>query len=165
MKDIEKTKAPSLPRLIKSDNLEADVPLSAKSKRRYAEKICHNPICDFGTKFIPYDIRQKFCCEQCRINFNNDQRRTLNNSAYKNEKFLREYDKKLKEIYQLENDAKGYCVAHISILKHKKINLQLLVHEQENTFTKGTVRWFYQYGTERHPVNKDYYIIHQRKIQ
>jgi predicted nucleic acid-binding Zn ribbon protein len=164
MKNIEKTTPPSLPRLIKSDNLETDVPLSAKSKRRYAEKICHNPICDFGTKFTPYDIRQKFCSEQCRINYNNDQRRALNGTTYINEKHLRLYEKKLKAIYTSQKDTKGYCAVHISILKYEGINLQLLVYEQENTSTKGIVRWFYEYGTERHPVNNDYYIIHKRKL-
>lgn len=43
------------------------------SNRRYPERICKKPDCQEG--FVPSDARQIYCCEQHRIDFNNDKRK------------------------------------------------------------------------------------------
>ena len=43
------------------------------SNRRYPERICKKPDCQEG--FVPSDARQIYCCEQHRVDFNNDKRK------------------------------------------------------------------------------------------
>lgn len=135
----------------------------SRSKRRYPERTCSNPICDFGIGFIPHDKRQKFCCVQCRVNFYNDQRYTFNNTIFKNEKRLRQYDKLLGKIYNVFVNEDDYCAVWKGIFQYERINVRLLVEEQQNIRTGGSVRWFYQYGTELHPKDKNYFLIHKKQ--
>jgi hypothetical protein len=44
-----------------------------ESNRRYPLRKCKKPDC--SGEFTPYDSRQIYCCEQHRIDFNNDKRK------------------------------------------------------------------------------------------
>lgn len=46
------------------------------SNRTYPPRYCVKPDCN--NEFIPNDARQKYCCEQHRIDSNNDKRRIIN---------------------------------------------------------------------------------------
>ena len=37
------------------------------SQRKYPEKVCANPLCQYGSLFHPRDKRQIHCCRQCGI--------------------------------------------------------------------------------------------------
>jgi len=133
-----------------------------RSKRRYSERECANNACELEKKFVPHDRRQIFCCPQCRVNFYNDQRHIRNNSSLVKEKLLRLYDKKLGLIYARCVNKTGLCSVWKGILEYEQIDLRLLVEEQMNEGTKGTVRWLYRYGTELHPNSKEHFIIHKK---
>lgn len=135
----------------------------SRSKRRYPERMCANHACEAEKKFIPHDRRQRFCCLQCRVNFHNDKRHLTNNTKLVNEKLLREYDKKLHKIFTRLADKAGYCAVSVKILEYESINLRLCVEDQTNPQTGGKVKWLYNYGTEQHPDNKNYFIIHKKK--
>lgn len=133
-----------------------------RSKRKYPERDCANPNCGFEQRFFPHDRRQKFCCEQCRVNFHNDIKHANNKTIYKAEKSLRAFDKKLEKIYYAFVNEDGYCIVWKDILAYEGINVALLVHEQQNTNTGGKVKWLFKYGTELHPNNPNYFIIHKK---
>jgi len=136
---------------------------SKRSKRTYPERDCENPICGFEKRFTPHDRRQKFCCNQCRWNYYNDQTYNNNRTIFKNEKSLRHFDKMLERIYRAFVNDKGYCQVWKVFFEYEKINVGLLVQEQQNTATGGRVKWFYNYGTELHPKDSNYFIIHKKK--
>ena len=136
-----------------------------RSKRTYPERDCENPNCGFEQRFIPHDRRQKFCIEQCRINFHNDQKHNDNTTIFKNEKNLREFDKRLAKIYKAFVDKDGYCVVWKGIFNYEQINVALLVTEQQNPRTGGKVKWFYKFGTELHPKDANYFIIHKKQTK
>ena len=136
-----------------------------RSKRKYPEKPCANASCSFDQRFVPHDRRQKFCCEQCRINYHNDKRHNDNKTTFQSERNLRQFDKKLARIYEAFVDKNGYCVAPKGIFNYEKVNVAFLVYEQQNTNTGGRVKWFYQYGTELHPKSADHFIIHKKQIK
>jgi hypothetical protein len=46
------------------------------SNRTYPPRYCVKPDCN--NEFIPNDARQKYCCEQHRIDANNDKRKIIN---------------------------------------------------------------------------------------
>jgi IMP cyclohydrolase len=43
------------------------------SNRRYPERICKKPDCQ--ENFVPSDARKIYCCDQHRVDFNNDKRK------------------------------------------------------------------------------------------
>lgn len=132
------------------------------SKRTYPVRDCSNPNCGFEQKFAPHDRRQKFCCEQCRINFHNDQKHNDNKTTFRSEKDLRQFDKRLAKIHKAFVNKDGYCTVWKGIFNYEQINVALLVSEQENPNTGGRVKWFYKYGTELHPKDNNYFIIHKK---
>ncbi len=136
-----------------------------RSKRTYPERDCENPNCGFEQRFIPHDRRQKFCREQCRINFYNDRRHNDNRTVFKDEKSLRQFDKRLDKIYKAFVNKDGYCQVWKGIFSYERINVSLLVQEQQNTTTGGKVKWFYKYGTELHPTDTNYFIIHKKQAK
>ena len=139
-----------------------ELQIASRSKRTYPERKCFNSSCEFEKEFTPHDRRQKFCCNQCRVNYHNDARHTINNNELLNEKRLRGFDKKLKKIYQNCVDAKGVCTVSKEILAYEQIDLRLSVSEQANPKTGGKVKWFYTFGTEIHPNDSNYFLIYKK---
>ena len=131
-----------------------------RSGRRYPERICFNQACI--KEFTPHDRRQKFCCEQCRVDYYNDRRHFANNSTFRNEKILRDCDAKTAKIFFRFADKSGFCEVPLILFQHEGIDLRLAIEENENTKTGGRVRWFYKYGTEIHPRKPGYLIVHKR---
>jgi len=88
------------------------------SNRRYPLRNCKKPEC--SGKFIPHDARQTYCCEQHRIDFNNDKRKQKEKSdvlflktVKKNEAILKKarvsaYYKKNRCISKFLLDYDGY---------------------------------------------------------
>ena len=136
-----------------------------RSKRVYPPRVCINPKCTFGGKYTPHDKRQQYCNPQCRSDFNNDKRSDNNNSVFKKEKLLRSANKKLGKIYKVYVNKEGYCVVHREIFRYEGIDLRLLVDDQANVQTGGKTRWFYEFGTEMHPKDQNFFIIHKRETK
>ncbi len=133
----------------------------SRSKRRYPERICKNKNCNHGKRYIPTDFRQEYCCPSCGEDAGNDRRRELNNSTFQHEKQLRLIDKKLSVLFN-KYEINGYCQLQKNLLQHEVIDISLGVQQGINTLTKQKVNWLYEYGTEQHPENKDWIIIHKK---
>ena len=134
-----------------------------RSKRIYPERLCGNPQCIISPKFKPDDLRRKFCCKQCRVNYYNDQRRELDNNTFINAKRLKEIDNKLLKIYARYANEKGYCAVRKELFHYENIEVMLLVKELNNPTTGGKVKGFFRFGIELHPQDQNYYIIHKIK--
>jgi hypothetical protein len=133
-----------------------------KSLRKYPERMCANTLSCSKGNFIPHDKRQQYCCVQCRTNANNDNRALLNKTTFQKEKFLRLYDRKLSKIFQKYGDEKLYCFVKREILSYEEIDVRLLVEDGPGVLTNTKTRWFYEFGTEVHPTDERYFIIHKR---
>lgn len=132
-----------------------------RTKRKFQEKQCINPKCLYFPVYTPTRKNQKYCCEQCQIDAGNDRAQTANKTKYKEERLLRQYDKKLQRLYEFFVKD-GRCAVWIEFFRYEKIDLTKLVHEQTNQNTRQRVLWFYEYGTERDPANPDWFFIHYR---
>lgn len=130
------------------------------SKRKYPEKKCKNPACVPG-KFTPHDRRQLFCTIQCRTNFHNDKRHHENNSTFKNERRLREMDKKLKKI-STTLEKKGIKQVSQQLFEYEEVDLSLSVETNQNKKSHRQIRWFYRYGIELVDSEKNAFEIHFR---
>jgi hypothetical protein len=127
------------------------------SNRLYAEKICANPACE--TEFFPYDARQIFCEEQCRINFYNDKRKLKDHERFILEKQLRQNDQLLEYIYK----SRHYKDDRISeeFLLDSGINMEI-GNWEENLDTKRPIRWYHAFGLELVSKIPRIYTIHFR---
>jgi predicted RNA-binding Zn-ribbon protein involved in translation (DUF1610 family) len=138
--------------------------LIPKLKRTYPEKTCENNIdCISGGKFLPRDKRQTFCIPKCGENFRNDNRHLKNNREFANEKRLRKMDKKLERLFNHFLSG-NFAEVWIEFFRYEGIDFRLMVYESINNSTNQPVRWFYQYGVERHPEKENYFKIYKRKI-
>jgi hypothetical protein len=133
----------------------------SRSQRKYPERVCFNLNCEFQKKFIPYDRRQKFCCEQCRINYYNDQRHINNTTVLLKLKKLKQIDDKLANIYKRFLNKDGKCLVRREILFYENIDVMLMVRELENKQTKGKVKAYLRFGIELLSTDDNYYLIHK----
>lgn len=127
--------------------------------RKYPPRVCANPDC--GETFTPNRRNHIFCFDQCRINFNNDQRREKNLTDYALEKDIRKNEKVLK---------RGLLSP---FYKNDEINMDFLVHDHFNfelssdcTTNKNTgqvIRWCHTYGVEPKKTNPKTFTIHKRQ--
>ena len=131
--------------------------------RSYPERPCPNPACISGGMFIPHRRNQVYCCEQCRINANNDKRSKENATVFGDAKKLIIIDKKLSRLYKQYATTKGYCAVMKQIFFHEDIDVMLLVKEMLIKDTNTKVKTYFRYAIELHPQDKNYFIIH--KIQ
>ena len=86
------------------------------SNRTYPPRYCVKPDCNI--EFIPYDARQKYCCEQHRIDANNDKRKIINEIEEGFKKRAKNNERILIKI----------CSSPL-YLKYKYINRWILQHE------------------------------------
>lgn len=132
------------------------------SQRKYPERTCANPLCQYGGLFHPHDKRQIHCCRQCGIDHRNDLRAEANRTTYLEEKIMRETDRLLEQLYENHFDGK-YCLIHVNQLQLHKVDLSYFVQSAPNKTTGMKALWLYKFGTERHHENKDWYYILKRK--
>jgi hypothetical protein len=77
------------------------------SNRRYPERICKKPDCQ--ENFVPTDARKIYCCDQHRVDFNNDKRKlkeAINVCFLKNAKSNRNILEKAKKSHYYKKN--GY---------------------------------------------------------
>lgn len=133
-----------------------------KSSRKYPEKDCFNPAPHEGSKFIPYDSRQIFCCTQCRIDYYNDLRKKENETRYAEESVLRRIDKQLQLLYKRYYNGK-WCNIHIGFLAHVQIDvLNYCITVTRDKTTGKQISWFYLYGVSIDPKDANFIIIHKK---
>jgi hypothetical protein len=147
---------------MKKQNIYFIIHKPVRSQRRYTKRNCKNPGCQHEPEFAPHDARQEFCCVQCRTNYFNDLRKMLNETQFSDLKYLKQYEKILTTMYVKTVDDKGYCCVHIRFFKWEGFDLTMLTKERVNTDTGGKIRWFFNFGVERHPTDSNFLIIHKK---
>ena len=118
------------------------------SKRRYPITECANRDCQTRV-YTPHDKRQRFCCVQCRFNYNNDRRskQEKNTKSWLTE--LERCDKKLEICYlHLKYKEKSIEDWFLKMMKFDLSNASL----EKSQKTDKQVYWFKRYGLQ--PVNK-----------
>ncbi len=133
-----------------------------KSNRTYAVRRCKNPTCDYGNEYTPTWFTQKFCCNQCRINFHNDQRRAKAAGSHSDKKLLEMTDKLLGEIKR--KATVGGITINDALLRYDGVDIRLSVTQETNKESGNQIRWFYEFGLEYLPEEKRY-VIHQKSIR
>lgn len=127
------------------------------SKRVYKERICKQCF----EEFIPDDARKVFCCEQHRIDYNNDQRRIrfaplkdLNVRIVNNEKVL-------KKFYMVLQDHKQdlLCIDFLLLDKYDlTVPCETSISESGNK-----IEWQLSYGIEGIDQKRKLFKIHKRQ--
>lgn len=131
------------------------------SKRKFDLRKCVNQTCRYQPEYTPKRKNQKYCCQQCQIDAANDLAQERNRTKYQDEKFLRAYDKKLQRMYTFFLKD-GQAQVHLEFLRYENIDVAKSVHEQTNNITGQRIKWFYEFGLERHSTSPDWFLIHHR---
>ncbi len=149
---------------MKGKKKKQEEPEKRKSKRKFEERDCIDPNCVYFRRFTPTWATQTYCCRQCQIDNANGRVKEKNRTTYKEEKELREFNKRLAKLYNffMKDDV---CQVYEEFLRYEGINLAKCVSEQQNPRTNQPVKWFYEYGTEIHPSDSNWFIIHKRPKQ
>lgn len=115
------------------------------SNRRYPIRKCKKPGCQ--GEFIPSDARQIYCCEQHRIDFNND-RRKLKESI--DTAFLKSVKKNRAILFKIASSDfyKQNSNAHLSLLEYEGYNFDIYHQIIINETTDNEVHICYDYGLE-----------------
>ncbi len=133
-----------------------------KSSRKYPKKDCFNPAPHAGSKFIPYDSRQIFCCTQCRIDYHNDLRKEENATRYSDEPVLRRIDKQLELLYRRYDNGK-YCSVHKAFLAHVQIDvMNYCITGGKDEVTGSPITWFHAYGVSADRKDSNYFLIYKK---
>jgi hypothetical protein len=118
------------------------------SKRTYPPRKCVH----CGDSYIPHDYRQLYCCEQHRIDANNDKRREENHTRFINEKKLRRIEKTLETLALRMKSWKIKTITIRDLLLAGIDRIDILV-EQAQSDTNELIHWFYDFGIQA--VNKE----------
>lgn len=126
------------------------------SNRRYPLRKCKKPDCHEG--FEPSDSRQIYCCEQHRVDFNNDKRKlkeAINVFFLKNAKSNRDTLKKIEKCdYYIEN---GYAPKFL--LDHERYDFSIYHRIMINKKTGREVHVCYDYTLELIDPIEQYFLI------
>ena len=130
------------------------------SKRTYPAIEC----LQCRSSFIPTDARQKFCCEQHRIDFHNDQRKIkeapfkkLNARVLKNEAILGKIFLRFDE----NNPVKSF---HKTLLNYEGYDFEINHERGISPSTNNEIEWFFYYGLEVADRQKQTFIVHKRNF-
>lgn len=126
------------------------------SNRRYPIRKCKKPGCQ--DEFTPSDARQIYCCEQHRIDFNND-RRKLKESI--DISFLKIVKKNRTVLHKIaaSDFYKKNKFAHKSLLEYEDYDFKKYHQIIINQRTKNEVHICYDYGLELiDPINQNFSI-------
>ncbi|MGL2963845.1 hypothetical protein ACSVH2_08525 [Flavobacterium sp. RSB2_4_14] len=132
------------------------------SNRRYPIRYCKKQDCNEA--FIPTDARQIYCCEQHRIDYNNDKRKIV-------DKIESDFTKKAKNnksiLIKILN-SKEYIrdgVINISILQYEGYDFGIFHSIKIEEKTKKEMKFCYEYGVLlKDSENKNYIIYKQESI-
>lgn len=126
------------------------------SNRRYPIRKCKKPDCQ--VEFVPSDGRQIYCCEQHRIDFNND-RRKLKESIDTN--FLKIVKKNKAILFKIASSdfyiKNSY--AHLSLLEYEGYDFKIYHEMRINPTTKKEIYFCYNYGLESIDLTKRNFSI------
>lgn len=128
------------------------------SNRRYPSRKCKKPDCQ--GEFIPSDGRQIYCCEQHRIDFNNDRRKLkefIDITFFKNVKKNRAILFKIasRDFY------KKNSYVHLSLLEYEGYDFDNYHRKIINKDTENDVFVCYDYGLELiDPIKRNFSIKH-----
>lgn len=115
------------------------------SNRRYPIRKCKKPDCQ--GEFIPSDARQIYCCEQHRVDFNNDRRKLkeLIDTA-----FLKIVKKNRAILIKIESNDfyKKNSYVHMSLLEYEGFDFKRYHQKVINPTTKNDIHICYDYGLE-----------------
>ena len=126
------------------------------SNRRYPIRMCKKPGCQ--DEFTPSDARQIYCCEQHRIDFNND-RRKLKESI--DISFLKIVKKNRAVLHKIASSYfyKKNGFAHKSLLEYEGYDFNKYHQKIINQRTQNEVHICYDYGLELiDPINQNFSI-------
>jgi hypothetical protein len=129
------------------------------SNRRYPVQQCKKKDCQIN--FTPSDKRQKYCCEQHRIDHNNDMRNLKAQPGIELDKKFRHNQMVLKKIFETLGNI-GQTTISIDLLKYENYDFEYYTQKQINISTNREVYWNYFYGIEGQNDKKTTFIIHKR---
>ena len=126
------------------------------SNRCYPIRKCKKPECNEG--FIPTDARQVYCCEQHRIDFNNDRRKLKESIDISFLKIVKNNRAALHKIAQSDFYVnEGF--AHKSLLEYEKYDFTKYHQIMINKITKNEIHICYDYALElTDPINQNFSI-------
>lgn len=115
------------------------------SNRCYPIRKCKKPDCQ--DEFIPSDARQIYCCEQHRVDFNND-RRKLKESI--DTDFLKNVKKNKAILFKIASSDFyiNNSYAHLSLLEYEGYDFKIYHKKEINQTAKNEVYICYSYGLE-----------------
>jgi hypothetical protein len=162
MKSSKQTELGPPPAMVK--RLDSPPIRSRWSQRKYPEKQCGNPLCQYGGVFRPHDKRQMYCCRQCGTDHRNDLRAEANRTKYSDEKKLRLTDRQLGLLYAEHFDGKQ-CAVHSSVFRLNKVDIRYSITSDHTKGADNKINWLYEYGLMRDLDNREYLFIIKRKNQ
>jgi len=126
------------------------------SNRGYPIRKCKKPDCQ--GEFIPSDGRQIYCCEQHRIDFNND-RRKLKESI--DITFLKKVKKNRAILFKIASSDfyKKNSYVHLSLLEYEGYDFDNYHQKIINKDTENDVFVCYDYGLELIDLKKRNFSI------
>lgn len=130
------------------------------SKRTYPLIKCRKLDCDII--FTPRSKREKYCCEQHRIDQNNDNRDAKAAPGIRLEKMYQHNQIVLKKLKNACEKLNNRCIS-IDYLNIEDFNHDCFTHATINKETGNTIFWNYSYGLEPYDKNNRTFIIHHRQ--
>ncbi len=127
-----------------------------RSNRFYPKKKCKHCMDDF----IPSDAREKYCCVQHRIDYNNDLRR-LNNAPLENiTQGLKKNEAILKKGYLFMQEHKNDAIA-IDFLQYDGYDFDM-PYKSSKSKTGNKIEWQLSYGLEGIDKGNKLFKIHKQ---
>jgi hypothetical protein len=128
------------------------------SNRCYPIRKCKKPDCQ--REFIPSDGRQIYCCEQHRIDFNNDRRKLKESIDIAFSKSVKKNRAILFKIASTDFYKKNSYV-HLSLLEYEGYDFDYYHQKIINKDTENDVFVCYNYGLELiDPIKRNFSIKH-----
>lgn len=130
------------------------------SNRRYPVRFCEKPDCI--EEFIPTDARQKYCCPQHRIDFNNDNRKKTESIDTYFIKIVKENSlisaKVVSSSFYKSNN-------HVTkfILDYEGYNFEIYHYMRINIKTNNQIFFCHNFGLELVDLKQQIYIIHKQQ--
>ena len=131
------------------------------SNRVYPSKEC--PQC--SQSFEPTDARQKFCCEQHRIDYHNDQRKIKEAPFKKVTGRIKKNEQILGKIFVRFDGMNSVVPVSKSLLDYEEYDFQINHERSINPATNSEIEWFFYYGLEVADRQKHTFIVRKRNFK
>lgn len=129
------------------------------SNRRYPPKACKKPDCN--ESFIPHDAKQKYCCEQHRIDHNNDLQKERNKELKEFNSKLLNNEAILKKMYLALQRVKRTTI-NMSLFEYEGFDFHCYSKQEVNVETKQPIYWCLNFGIEGKESQGQTFIIHKK---